>query len=232
MKTQESYARINKLSNVLKTTYIITIFFLLIVIYSDALQLNLIQHVLDGEQITEVQAKSNDYRQSVIGVIQTLLTIFTFILFLIWYYRAYKNLNLLYDHDNQYSNKMVIGNYFIPIISLWRPYKSTKEIWSVSKVEKKEGIEHKGQPVFDSKFNLIGTWWALFLIQNYISQFLFRTAFKDQSLQDLYYTSLTTLGSDILDIPLLALELFIVIKITDWQNKKIKKSRYTLAVNK
>lgn len=224
MANRENFAPINTLAFALKTTYAVCLIFLVYVLVSDISELILIQSVIDGAQITEAEASKYDTRRVFVGIVQFLLWMFAFVLFLIWYYRTYKNLNLLYGYEKEYSNKMAVANFFIPIISLWRPYKSTKEIWSISN----PGDSPKGQPIFDSSFMLINIWWGLFLVQNYLGQFLLKSAFKDQTLQDIYMTSMVTLGSDVLDIPLFVLELFLVIKITGWQNSRIRESRFSL----
>lgn len=78
------------------------------------------------------------------------------ILYLKWFYTAYKNLELA-GIKKQYSNKMVVWWYIIPIINLWYPLNIMKELFS------KMNISLWNNIVIPAIFS---QWWWLFIINN------------------------------------------------------------------
>lgn len=90
-----SYVSLNS-----KTTWLIallsfTILVGLIAIFADMSQVNLIQKVIDGYSISEVDVTENDSRVQTIGIFQIFVFITTAIFFLFWKNQAYKNLEPL-----------------------------------------------------------------------------------------------------------------------------------------
>ena len=71
--------------------------------------------------------------------------------FLMWTYRASQNLVAM-GVQLRYSSGWAVGCWFIPIISLFRPYQAMKEIWKRS---------HPNR--YDPDALLVDVWWALWL---------------------------------------------------------------------
>ena len=103
----------------------------------------------------------SDNIYSVIGVPFLIIGIPEFILFILWYFRATKNIHA-FGARSVTSPIMAVIWWFVPIANLWKPYYVTQQIWKASNPEVKltEGIEWKKSP--SSK--TIKQWWALYLI--------------------------------------------------------------------
>ena len=105
-------------------------------IASNWLQIDIIQWVLDGFTVTEAAITSNDTRQSIIERLHIISYIAFAAAFLMWIFRASKNLSALGASNQKFSPGWAVGWWFIPIASLWVPYKVTKEIWVESHPER------------------------------------------------------------------------------------------------
>jgi len=82
--------------------------------------------------------------------------------FYYWYYEAYKNLKVLSKEKLKTSSIMAIVYFFIPIINLWRPYFTTKEIWKFSDPNISatgETLKYKHE-----KINIVRFWWVTLIL--------------------------------------------------------------------
>jgi hypothetical protein len=151
----------------------------------------------DGEIVTENALLSNDLRHGVIGILQSLFYILSIIFFLSWFRRAYGNMHRLKIKNLEHNETMAIWSFVIPIISLFRPYKIAKEIVVETKQKLKEfAADYKPQ----TKLSVLGFWWALFLITNYIARFAVNSSFEEETIAQLMTSTSAYMISDFVDI--------------------------------
>lgn len=142
---------------------VVTILFIGSII-SSALQYDLLTGAKNGISITDEAAENNDMRVFIIAVITFVSYIVSSILFLIWFYRAYDNLRKRIENV-EYSSGWSIGAWFVPIISLFRPFNIMTELnRKTDLIIKNRKIEIK-----KNRKSLIGWWWGLFIIDVYAS---------------------------------------------------------------
>ncbi|TAL70468.1 MAG: DUF4328 domain-containing protein [Bacteroidetes bacterium] len=98
-------------------------------------------------------------------VIRILLYFITSIIFIIWFYRAYKNLENI-DTPLQYKKSWAIGGWFIPIISFFYPKVIMNEIWTNTQVSSDQN--------YIKPTTYVTIWWSLFLISNILPIILMR----------------------------------------------------------
>ena len=67
-----------------------------------------------------------------LGSAYSLLYIATAVLFIVWLYRAHKNLQFLHPDLLEFSDAAAIGWWFAPIFSLFRPFQVVREVWAES----------------------------------------------------------------------------------------------------
>lgn len=150
-----------------------------------------------------------------------------FILFILCYFRANKNIHA-FGAKGVTSPIMAVIWWFVPIANLWKPYYVTQEIWKASNPEVKlsEGIEWKNHP--SSK--LIKQWWILALSSIAASVLFgifvgsaFSTQLDTRSEQSI---NVTLLGN-VLAIPFLVVGIILTIlfikileQISNWQEIK------------
>ena len=120
-------------------------------IVSTWLDINLIQSIEDGKPIPESVFNSNETRQTIV-ILYRVSHVTVVISFLMWIARASKNLSALGTSNQKCSPIWAVGWWFIPIASLWQPYKVTAEIWVES---------HPGRLRPPAWF---AVWWAAWIV--------------------------------------------------------------------
>ncbi len=78
--------------------------------------------------------------------------VLTAIAFLVWFYRAYKTVNVA--EGTAHSPDQAVWTFLVPILNLYRPYQIATEIWRKSSPSG-EDFGHSG---------LLIAWWALWVV--------------------------------------------------------------------
>ena len=91
------------------------------------------------------------------------------ILLMMWFYRAYANLQTRLPYRLSYSPGMAVGFFFIPILNLFRPFQTMKELYD----DTRELFERDGlsDPTVLST-GLVGWWWTVWIV-SFIMSFVF-----------------------------------------------------------
>ncbi len=165
-------------------------------------QYNLLISLQHKEFVSEQTLLLNDIIEQVIGGVYSLIFIISAITFIQWFRRAYFNLNIRTDCN--YSEGWAAGCWFVPIISLYRPYQIMKEMW----IKTTHLIKSKNPDYIDESTSVIGKWWFLWLVTIIVAQYL-RIAYDEVNVQS-YLKS--TIGDIILSV-LGVLLAFITIKM-------------------
>jgi len=100
-----------------------------------------------------------DHAVRVSSVLDLIALGLTAILLITWLYRISKDLHEKRPGHVQYSPGWAIGGWFIPFLSLVRPYQVVRDLWRSS-----DANGWRGDPA-----SLVGLWWATFLIANFTS---------------------------------------------------------------
>lgn len=103
----------------------------------------------------------------IVPPVDAVISAATFILFLIWFYRAQNNLYAFGTNGLKFTPKRIVIQCLIPIVNLWKPYSSIKEIWSKSTPNN----------VNSNQFRIVKLWWAFFLF-SFITLFVFLPVFS------------------------------------------------------
>jgi len=159
------------------------------------------------------EAEANNSSLQIMGILYLLYFIafvVTGIAFLKWIRRANLNCHGFGAQGMEFTPGWSIGYYFIPFVSLYKPYRAMKEIWKVS-TNPTNWQNEKGDP-------LLGWWWALLLI----SGFLWETSFR-LSMQTDTFSSVSII-SGIIDIPLYIVAVSLVSTIFTKQEKLVRKN--------
>ena len=123
---------------------------------SNALEYQLLVAMRDGFYSGDAALDASDARQAWVGLLQAAVYLPTMVLVLMWIHRANYNVRQLGARGLRFSPAGSIGWYFVPILTLWRPYQSMKEIWQAS-LDPQNWL---GRPVP----MLLPMWWAFWLI--------------------------------------------------------------------
>ncbi|MGZ4074372.1 MAG: DUF4328 domain-containing protein [Bacteroidia bacterium] len=158
----------NSRANAARIFFYLLVGMSIISLYSNYLQYQLLSGVKNGIAVTPDVANANDSRQQMIVLVNALLLITSSILFLVWIYRAYENLYSLKINHLSCTPGWAVGYWFVPVISLFKPYVIVKEIWDETQAYVLPQAEKKNI----AKGYIIGLWWTLYLLSIFSSYFV------------------------------------------------------------
>lgn len=165
--------------------------------------------VYTSQELAVADGEASDRRQGLIGIIYMVVFIVSGFLILRWIHRANYNARQLGAENMKFTPGWSIGYYFIPILTLWKPYQAMKEIWKASK-------NPLDWEVSDAS-SILPIWWTLWLVSGFLGQAIFRLSMRAEELPALLNLNLITQVSNVLDIPLALVTLSIVNSIYQMQ---------------
>lgn len=163
---------------------------------SDYFQYKLLTVVKNGGGISDSMANSNDTRQQIIGVLYLCVFVISAFTFINWFRRGYYNLHQRISYAER-TESWALGCWFVPVICLYRPYKIMKEMWDESTNLLTNKSDYSSQ-----SSSIIGWWWSLWIISSYLGNYVLKSAFKGDSIDDLISTTVSSMILSIIGIPL------------------------------
>ncbi len=143
--------------------------------------------------------------EGLFALLQVVVYIVTAIPFLMWIHRANRNARALGAQGMTFSPGWSVGWFFIPILNIWKPYQAMKQIWQASA----NPDAWSSEPVP----SLVGNWWGLWLLSNFLGQMSVRLAFRDETAQILMTSAIVDLGTEAVDIALCLVALRLISSI-------------------
>jgi Domain of unknown function (DUF4328) len=95
-----------------------------------------------------------------VSIIEILVRLIIIVLFLVWLYKAFKNLPALGANSLEFSPGWAVGWWFVPIANLFKPYQVVSELWRESDADFDANTFLSNQV---SAPSIIGWWWGLFI---------------------------------------------------------------------
>ena len=154
-------------------------------------------------------AEANDKRQQIIAFSYLAVFIISGILILKWIYQSNQNARYLGAKDMAFTPAWSIGFYFIPIVSLWKPYQAMKEIWQASQNPNNWQLEKVS--------SILGVWWFFWIANSMVGQAVFRVSRRAQEISEIMNVNLISQVSEILSIPLAVVTWLLINKISNTQ---------------
>ncbi len=184
---------------------VIVMFLDIISAISSYFQLSLLNDINEGMFVSEAAISSNDLREQIIAIIYLVVLIISAVIFIQWFRRAYYNLQVR-TGTCEHSDGWAAGCWFVPIISLFRPYQIMKEL------EKKTSqlLGTATGTTVHSNTTVISFWWALWLITNYLGNYIFKMAFKEESLENFINGTTVEMINSGLGVPLSLLTIYMI----------------------
>jgi hypothetical protein len=113
---------------------------------------------IDGNRdLNRIRAADHAFRVS--GVMGLIALALTAVLFLTWLYQLSKDLHERRPGHVRYSPGWAVGGWFVPFLSLVRPFQVVRDLWRSSELS-----GWRSEPA-----QLVGWWWGLFLLSNFTS---------------------------------------------------------------
>jgi uncharacterized protein YunC (DUF1805 family) len=183
----------------------------------DIQRINLLRRIISGGHFTLEEAEASDSAFSTVGIFLLIAFIVTAVVFLIWIYCAYKNLEPLGSRNRQYSPAWAVGGFFIPFVNYVLPFLITKEIWKASDPKLNDGQSWRGVSVSP----LVPAWWVLYVVSNIAGYIVGRVVLSGaETFTDLLNQSWAWLIADVLQIPAAVLGVLVVWGIASRQDEK------------
>jgi Domain of unknown function (DUF4328)/zinc-ribbon domain len=130
----------------------------LVSISFELMQIQLIEELINGADITQEQLAASDSRKELIVFSEIALNLITSFVFLRWVYVSATNAQSFSDRMMTHSPGWCVGWFFIPFLNLVRPFQAMTEIWQVSEVQPGERWRDAPTPP------ILGFWWALWIL--------------------------------------------------------------------
>ena len=187
----------------------------IISLYSDYLQYQLLNSAEAGIPISEDYANSNDTRQRIIGIVSIIVAIASIIIFIMWFYRAYKNLHALKIPSLNHTPGWAIGAWFVPILNLGRPYVIMREIWD----ETQYFVLDKNEKQNVSSNSIVGWWWGLWLLHNFSGRIYARIASGATTIAELKTSTGVAIIIELIEMVTMIVTLMMLNRMFDYENK-------------
>lgn len=190
----------------------------LITIGSDWLEIDLMNRVLDGEDVTFDELDSNDVRQGVVALVLLGALVAATILFIRWFHLAYRNLVPLGVPELRFKPGWAIGSWFVPILNLWRPKQIANDIWRGSDpgapAEQGGGWTDRRTPA------LLAVWWGAWLLTGFVANAAARLWFRSDTPEDLRDAATLDAVSSGIDIAAALLAIVLIRRLTARQQER------------
>jgi hypothetical protein len=185
--------------------------------FIDMERIDLVSRIISGENYTLEEADASDNAFATVGIVQLIAFIVAAIVFLIWIYRASKNLRALGIQNQKYSPGWAIGWFFIPFANWVLPFLVTKEIWKASDPKAMDAESWRSTSVSP----IVPAWWVLYVVSSIGGNIVARIALGGgETAGDLLNESWAWLIADAIEIPAAVLAILVVWGITSRQDEK------------
>ena len=169
---------------------------------SAVFQYYLIDSARNGNSVSTNLAEASDMAESLIAIINLIAYIISIVFFIMWFRRAYRNLHQL-TGNLSYTEGWAAGAWFVPILSLFRPYQIMKEMY-----DETDTILTQTNNIGSSlKKSHLPWWWILGMITG---QLVFRFSRNTNSIDDVHIYTVINLIDAIVNIPLTLLAIKVV----------------------
>jgi Domain of unknown function (DUF4328) len=189
-------------------------------IVSSYLQLNLLQKIQNGANPPESVLYSNDFREQIIALLYLTVFVISAVTFIQWFRRAYYNLSIRTKCNH--AEGWAAGGWFVPIMSLFRPYQIMKEMWTKTTKLISPDSHNAGQ---DGNA-LIGGWWALWIIGGFVGNYVMRSSFSGETVDAFIDSTIGDMILSAIGIPM-AIVTVLLIKSYSLREEKLSEIEST-----
>jgi Domain of unknown function (DUF4328) len=190
----------------------------LVALWADTIQLGLLIDVRDGERVSLQELTDSDDRVMTVGLLQSGTYIACAIAFLIWYARAYGNLESLGARGEFRSRRWAIISWFVPFVNYVVPKRVMNVIWRASDPDLPAVAtywESRRVPA------LLHWWWAMWIISTFVTNVLLRDSLdSSQTSDELVSTATGYVVIDVIDIVPAVLAILVVRATTNRQEER------------
>ena len=173
--------------------------------YSSYLQLGLLNDLNEGIFVPDDVLTTNNLRERIIGVLYSIAMLVSAVFFIQWFRRAYYNLQVR-TGNCEHGEGWAAGSWFVPIISLFRPLHIMKEM----DTKTSRLIGSTTGKVVETNGVVIGFWWALWILNNYLGNYVLKMAFREETIENYISSTTVEMINSFVGVPLALLAYFVV----------------------
>jgi hypothetical protein len=132
------------------------------------------------------------------------------IMFVMWFRRAYANLNRIGKYLTESNDSMAFWGFAIPILNFFKPYQMMKEVWDKTQ-QTTRTVNENYQLKQSSGFIL--AWWLCFVVLRIVDQVSFRMNLKTETYEEFAATTSYDIFSSSFDIVCVLLTIHMIKKV-------------------
>jgi Domain of unknown function (DUF4328) len=190
----------------------------LVALWADTIQLGLLTDVRDGERVSLEELTTSDDRVMTVGLLQTGTYIACAIAFLIWYARAYGNLERLSARGEFRSRRWAIISWFVPFVNYVVPKRVMNVIWRASDPDLPAVATYWESRRVPALFHW---WWATWIVSTFVANILLRESLESgQTPDELVSIATGYVVIDVIDIVPAVLAILVVRATTNRQEER------------
>lgn len=201
-------------ARVLTITIWIVMVLEIVSIYSSILQYNILDKLKNGIVLQDSVLNGNDNREQTIALIYLIVFIISAIFFIRWFRNSYRNLYAR-GVNLKHNESWTIWSWFVPILNIFRPYQMMKDMFEKSD----QLIKLKNPDYVLNKKSIVGVWWTIWLINNYVGKYAFKANIKGETIDDFMLGTFGDIANSIIGI---VLAIVTINMIKNYQDKESK----------
>ncbi|MCO7188890.1 MULTISPECIES: DUF4328 domain-containing protein [unclassified Pseudoalteromonas] len=228
----ESFKDATRLTKWVRYMLLAQILMAIVSLVSHNLEFHLLSDYEEGVYFSQERAiaadEANDQRQQIVAIFYLLVFSISGFLILKWIHRANYNARQLGAEKMEFTPGWSIGYFFIPVLSLWKPYQAMKEIWKTS--------HNPTNWVFEGVGSIVGIWWFLWITSTIVGQLSFRLSLDAEELSEFITANLVAHVAEVIAILLAVVTLRLIesihkAQVTAYPDVELFESEGTLIPN-
>jgi hypothetical protein len=190
----------------------------LVALWADLDQLGLLTDLRDGQRVSLRQLGESEDRVATVGFLQMGAYFVCAIAFLLWYGRAYGNLERLGARGVERSRRWAVFSWFVPFAHLVVPKRVMNDIWRASDPDRPAESIHWEENRVPA---VVHWWWGLWIVSSFVANVLLRDTLDAASNVDEAVSVATRfVVVDVVDIVPAILAIVVVRKTTQRQEQR------------
>ncbi|MFV0420479.1 MAG: DUF4328 domain-containing protein [Dysgonomonas sp.] len=176
-------------------------------IFSNFLHLWIYNNYEEGIDVADNIVSIADFSEGFVALLGFAVGIVSVVTFIRWFRRAYYNLGVKLG-TTEYSDGWAAGSWFVPIMNLFVPYRIMKELY----VRTDEYLlVDSSEPYTERlKTNLLGWWWALWIISAVAGRIFLRLTLKANALNELMDVEIFSVVISVMRLVLCVITIYII----------------------
>jgi len=164
----------------------------------------------DETAVADSKLVASDIRIVVTGVAQTGVRVATIVLFLVWFYRVYRNAEGIFRYPMRHSHGWAVGSWFVPFLNFVRPIQMIYDAWRGSR-------PHDGGDHVPAVF---GLWWALWLVLYPVERMASQQTLRAETAEEYISASHSTVFANTVQIAAALGAIVVVRRLTGRQRER------------